>query len=70
MTNMSKHRSAAGVVAFEGSIYALGGHDGLSIFDLVGHCLFHFSDCSEFTDFIMPHDIKTSFIRFSLGGTL
>lgn len=35
VTSMSKHRSAAGVVAFEGHIYALGGHDGLSIFDSV-----------------------------------
>jgi len=32
---MNKHRSAAGVVAFENHIYALGGHDGLSIFDSV-----------------------------------
>ncbi|XP_046392448.1 kelch-like protein 18 [Ischnura elegans] len=32
---MSKHRSAGGVVAFQGHIYALGGHDGLSIFDSV-----------------------------------
>ncbi|CAL1262525.1 unnamed protein product [Larinioides sclopetarius] len=35
VTSMSKHRSAAGVVAFEDHIYALGGHDGLSIFDSV-----------------------------------
>lgn len=35
VTSMSKHRSAAGVVAFEGRICALGGHDGLSIFDSV-----------------------------------
>lgn len=34
-TSMMKHRSAAGVVAFQGYIYALGGHDGLSIFDSV-----------------------------------
>ena len=32
---MNKHRSAAGVVAFDNHIYALGGHDGLSIFDSV-----------------------------------
>ncbi|KAG8234651.1 hypothetical protein J437_LFUL006539 [Ladona fulva] len=32
---MSKHRSAGGVVAFQGHIYALGGHDGLTIFDSV-----------------------------------
>ena len=32
---MAKHRSAAGVVAFDGKIFALGGHDGLSIFDSV-----------------------------------
>ncbi|KAL1439803.1 hypothetical protein MTO96_009652 [Rhipicephalus appendiculatus] len=35
VTSMSKHRSAAGVVAFDGHIYALGGHDGLSIFGSV-----------------------------------
>lgn len=32
---MTKHRSAGGVVCFEGHIFALGGHDGLSIFDSV-----------------------------------
>lgn len=32
---MTKHRSAAGVVAFDNQVYALGGHDGLSIFDSV-----------------------------------
>ena len=32
---MTKHRSAAGVTVFDGQIYALGGHDGLSIFDSV-----------------------------------
>lgn len=32
---MNKPRSAGGVVAFERHIYALGGHDGLSIFDSV-----------------------------------
>ena len=32
---MNKHRSAGGVVAFQGFIYALGGHDGLSIYDTV-----------------------------------
>jgi len=32
---MTKHRSAGGVLAFDGCIYALGGHDGLSIFDSV-----------------------------------
>lgn len=32
---MNKHRSAAGLVAFDGHIYALGGHDGLSIFDSI-----------------------------------
>lgn len=32
---MNKHRSAAGVVALDNLIYALGGHDGLSIFDSV-----------------------------------
>ena len=30
---MTKHRSAAGVVSFDNQVYALGGHDGLSIFD-------------------------------------
>jgi kelch-like protein 18 len=35
VARMIKHRSAGGVVAFEGFIYALGGHDGLSIFDSV-----------------------------------
>lgn len=32
---MNKHRSAAGVAAFDGHVYGLGGHDGLSIFDSV-----------------------------------
>lgn len=32
---MQKHRSAGGVIGFEGFVYALGGHDGLSIFDTV-----------------------------------
>jgi kelch-like protein 18 len=35
VASMIKHRSAGGVVAFEGFIYALGGHNGLSIFDSV-----------------------------------
>lgn len=35
MARMMKHRSAGAVAAFEGYIYALGGHDGLSIFDSV-----------------------------------
>ncbi|UYV72134.1 KLHL18 [Cordylochernes scorpioides] len=35
VSSMAKHRSASGVVAFEGHIYALGGHDGLSIFDSI-----------------------------------
>lgn len=35
VASMIKHRSAGGVAAFEGFIYALGGHDGLSIFDSV-----------------------------------
>lgn len=35
ITSMQKHRSAGGVIAFEGFVYALGGHDGLSIFDSV-----------------------------------
>lgn len=35
ITPMMKHRSAAGVVAFQGFMYAIGGHDGLSIFDSV-----------------------------------
>ena len=33
VSNMTKHRSAAGVVTLLGKIYALGGHNGLSIFD-------------------------------------
>lgn len=33
--HMTKHRSAAGLTVFDGQIYALGGHDGLSIFDSV-----------------------------------
>lgn len=33
MQSMSRSRSAAGVVSYEGAIVALGGHDGLSIFD-------------------------------------
>lgn len=35
ISSMNKHRSAGGVVAFQGYVYALGGHDGLSIFDSV-----------------------------------
>ena len=35
VTSMTMHRSAAGVVAFDGHVYAIGGHDGLSIFDSV-----------------------------------
>ena len=33
VSSMTKHRSAAGVVTLLGKIYALGGHNGLSIFD-------------------------------------
>lgn len=40
ITPMQKHRSAGGVVAFDGYIYILGGHDGLSIFDSVSKLLF------------------------------
>lgn len=40
ITPMQKHRSAGGVIGFEGYVYALGGHDGLSIFDSVS-----FSQC-------------------------
>lgn len=32
---MNKNRSAAGVVHLDGKIYALGGHNGLSIFESV-----------------------------------
>lgn len=32
---MMKYRSAGGVSALGGFVYALGGHDGLSIFDSV-----------------------------------
>lgn len=35
LSNMLKHRSAAGVTDLNGEIYACGGHDGLSIFDSV-----------------------------------
>ena len=35
ITSVTKHRSAAGVVQPFGKIYALGGHNGLSIFDSV-----------------------------------
>ena len=39
LSNMLKHRSAAGVTVLDGEIYACGGHDGLSIFDSVScHC--------------------------------
>lgn len=37
ISSMEKHRSAAGVVVLDGQIYAIGGHDGLSIFDSVGN---------------------------------
>ena len=35
LSNMLKHRSAAGVTILDGEIFACGGHDGLSIFDSV-----------------------------------
>ena len=38
VSNMTKHRSAAGVVTLLGKIYALGGHNGLSIFDRLVLC--------------------------------
>lgn len=38
ITSMQKHRSAGGVIGFEGYVYALGGHNGLSIFDSVSNC--------------------------------
>lgn len=38
---MTRPRSAAGIVSFDGHIYAIGGHDGLSIFDTVS--LYHHS---------------------------
>lgn len=37
LSNMLKHRSAAGVAVLDGEIYACGGHDGLSIFDSVSN---------------------------------
>lgn len=37
--SMQKHRSAGGVIGFEGYVYALGGHNGLSIFDSVSNYL-------------------------------
>ena len=40
--HMMRHRSAAAMAVFDGQIYALGGHDGLSIFDSVStDILFH-----------------------------
>ena len=40
--HMMRHRSAAAMAVFDGQIYALGGHDGLSIFDSVStQFLFH-----------------------------
>ena len=35
IARMTKNRSAAGVVQLDGKIYALGGHNGLSIFESV-----------------------------------
>jgi len=35
VSSMEKHRSASGVVVLDSQIYAIGGHDGLSIFDSV-----------------------------------
>ena len=35
IARMNKNRSAAGVVHLDGKIYALGGHNGLSIFESV-----------------------------------
>ena len=40
VSTMQKHRSAGGVIVFEGFIYAVGGHDGLSIFDSVSFSSF------------------------------
>jgi kelch-like protein 18 len=37
---MNKHRSAAGVISFDNHVYALGGHDGLSIFACVIFLMF------------------------------
>lgn len=35
IARMNRNRSAAGVVHLDGKIYALGGHNGLSIFESV-----------------------------------
>ena len=35
VASMSRSRSAAGVAVLDGQLYALGGHDGLSIFNTV-----------------------------------
>ncbi len=48
---MTRHRSAAGVTVFDGQIYALGGHDGLSIFDSVRSLqLYHTAAAGVVTD--------------------
>jgi hypothetical protein len=44
---MNQHRSAGGVVAFQGYIYALGGHDGLSIYDSVCKITTIFKICTN-----------------------
>lgn len=46
MAPMIKHRSAAGVVALGHYVYAIGGHDGMSIFDSVsyGNVFFKFNN--------------------------
>jgi len=43
ISSMEKHRSASGVVMLDNQIYAIGGHDGISIFDSVSfsHCYFY-----------------------------
>lgn len=38
--HMMCHRSAAAMTVLDGQIYALGGHDGLSIFDSVRQIIF------------------------------
>lgn len=42
---LSQHRSAAGVVQLNGRMFALGGHNGLSIFDSVEVLAFFTSIC-------------------------
>ena len=63
---MNKHRSAAGVigVSFDNHVYALGGHDGLSIFDSVRSLRRSFNFIRPIPNFILLIIIFYYFLFF------